>query len=253
MKKWILTIWKDPVWSKVISALIIGAVIALWGWLSERGLKTITYPLPLWLFLLFVVVAMFVVYLVQINKNKEISRLFDLLSRKDESLTHTVKENMQLIAELDEIKKEYNSIITYNHNHLDIDKRLFVRIIDELLPDNGSIAYFDYGGAHTYDNDKLKEFYNFLEKCRNKTFYFHDDNTNRLMQNLISEIRSFVYIVGNSTWAVNNSEMWAVPAEWKYKDPERFDATIDKLNNAVSQLVEAYSNFIVYGRKKFAV
>jgi hypothetical protein len=53
------TIWKDPVWSKVISAAIIGAAIVIWAKISNYSwlqiyyfiLKGLSYQIPIWLFL----------------------------------------------------------------------------------------------------------------------------------------------------------------------------------------------------------
>ncbi|MGK9127166.1 hypothetical protein M1D52_02340 [Olivibacter sp. SA151] len=56
---WIKGVWKDPVWSKVISAGIIGGIIWV-GKLFPILSDILTYQIDLWLTLIFVIITFFV-------------------------------------------------------------------------------------------------------------------------------------------------------------------------------------------------
>lgn len=59
IREWILKIWKDPVWSKVISAGIITAIAIIWAKITNHSWKEIydfvlnalSYKVPIYLFL----------------------------------------------------------------------------------------------------------------------------------------------------------------------------------------------------------
>ena len=54
LKKSVSTIWKDPVWSEVIAAMLIAGGLGLWQFLSGKsfdalfGFLAILYKIPLW-------------------------------------------------------------------------------------------------------------------------------------------------------------------------------------------------------------
>lgn len=100
---WIKIVWKDPVWSKVISAGIIGIIIWL-GKLFPILINILTYQIDLWLTLIFIIMTFFVSKYYSNKKQKKIER-----DRKEESI---ITNNLA-------IEKEYNDRVWRAFNGLE--------------------------------------------------------------------------------------------------------------------------------------
>ncbi|MDF2476476.1 MAG: hypothetical protein K0S24_1959 [Sphingobacterium sp.] len=100
---WIKIVWKDPVWSKVISAGIIGIIIWL-GKLFPILINILTYKIDLWLTLIFIIITFFVSKYYSNKRKKKIER-----DRKEESI---IANNLA-------IEKEYNDRVWRAFNGLE--------------------------------------------------------------------------------------------------------------------------------------
>lgn len=73
INNWIKSVWKDPVWSKVISAGIIGGLIWL-GNLFSVIRDILLYQIDLWLVLIFVIVTFFVSKYYSSDRQKKVEQ-----------------------------------------------------------------------------------------------------------------------------------------------------------------------------------
>lgn len=97
-------VWKDPVWSKVISAGIIGGIIWLAAKLFPIVRDVLTYQIDLWLTLIFIIIAFFVSKYYLNKRRKNIER-----DRKEES---NIANNLA-------IEKKYNDRVWRAFNGLE--------------------------------------------------------------------------------------------------------------------------------------
>ncbi|WP_027469100.1 hypothetical protein [Deefgea rivuli] len=78
MMNFLLRIWKDPVWSKVIATCIVAGAIWLWSTLNTSSfINTLfflntTYPTPLWLLILLGVCTVVLIFRL-ISKKKKVT------------------------------------------------------------------------------------------------------------------------------------------------------------------------------------
>ncbi|MGB4850423.1 MAG: hypothetical protein WBP41_21025 [Saprospiraceae bacterium] len=115
----ILYIWKDPVWSKVISAGIIGACLFLWAIVSyETFIDIISYKIPVYLYLL-ICVLLYLIYLIA----KEAKQIENPIW-KEQVGNYTFKELYTILATKDlpvpTIGMKYSNVQPPNHNIIEL-------------------------------------------------------------------------------------------------------------------------------------
>jgi hypothetical protein len=149
------------------------------------------------------------------------------------------------------------SIKSVNNNYSDeeklIDKQLFLKIKDEILPSNGSISFLrhhNFRGAFRSDN--IEDFRTFIYSIENPEFEFIRKILEKKFKSLKSNISNFMLDLAQNTWNVDNPNIDAkrVPKEWEKEQPERYRNTISKLNNYADTICSEYDQFIKLGIRK---
>jgi len=140
---WIKGVWKDPVWSKVISAGIIGGIIWV-GKLFPILSDILTYQIDLWLTLIFMIVTFFVSKYYSRNRQKKVEQYN--------------KQNLNNAKKL-AIEKEYKNRVWRAFNGLEEqDLRLLKAIYEMPLsdPDNKTSRMISQSSLSLYDESIKK-------------------------------------------------------------------------------------------------
>ncbi len=103
MLKILKQIWHDPVWSKVIAAVILAALAAIWAAVHFSWWQRLlsSYPIPLWLLVLLIALTLFS-FAVLLWKRRQFGepniKMIDLAVRRDENkgVTYPLKCWVQL-------------------------------------------------------------------------------------------------------------------------------------------------------------
>lgn len=134
---WAKSVWKDPVWSKVISAGIIAGIIWL-AKLSPMLSNILTYQIDLWLTLIFIIITFF------ISKH-----YFSNEQKKVEQYKKQILNNAKNAA----IEKEHNDRIWRAFNGLEEQDLRLLKAIYEMPisdPDNKTSRMISQSGLALY-------------------------------------------------------------------------------------------------------
>ena len=215
-------IWKDPVWSKVISAGIIGLVILIYNYIyslvTNTNFKTnITAfwnsKISLW------VVAVIIIVLVTI---------FTLIKLSNRKAKDT---------------------FAYDEKTLELDIAFFNKIRNEMLTMQ-SIYWLrnnNFGGRG-FEDELLQPFDNIEIEMERPDYDFFNPKLENLLQELMEPIKDF-----NSFLLLNvfseGSHRLTVPPEWRHEQSERYDEAVDGIHRRVQKLTLKYDEFVRNGRK----
>jgi len=143
--KWIKSVWKDPVWSKVISAGVIGGIIWL-GKLFPILSDMLTYQMDLWLTLIFMIITFFASKYYSNKRQKKVEQY----NKKIEQYN---KEELTIANNL-AIEKEHNDRVWRAFNGLEEqDLRLLKAIYEMPLsdPDDKTSRMISQSSFSLYD------------------------------------------------------------------------------------------------------
>ncbi|WP_291285386.1 hypothetical protein [Flavobacterium sp.] len=215
-------IWKDPVWSKVISAGIIGFVIliynSIYSLVTNTNLKTniIAFwnsKIILW------VVAVIIIVLVVIYT---LRKLFN--------------------------RKEKDDFV-YDEKTLELDTAFFNKIRNELLTMQ-SIYWLrnnNFGGRSF--QDELLQPFDMIEMQMERADYdFFNPQLETLLQELMEQIKDFNSFLLPNVFTESVHRL-TVPSEWRHEQPERYDEAVDGIHRRAQKLALKYDEFIRKGRK----
>ncbi len=204
-------IWNDSVWSKVISACIVGLSIYVYNYFSEIKFLEITVKLYIVLILFFLLLICFFIYQKYIyNKNR-------------------------------------NSFL-YDEETLKIDKELFIKI-KELLPPE-SITWLrnnDFGG-HGFKEANLDPFDNIEFESENKELEFFNPYIESLKKELIDSILDFNSVSLSYIFNGGYNKL-TIPPEWETEQPERFYEAVNEIHKRTELIGNSYDKFISETRK----
>lgn len=204
-------IWKDSVWSKVISTGIIGLIIFLTAKLNSNVL-TVLYDLmklkiDLWVVLLLVVI---IVVVASLLKGKA----------------------------------------SYDDNSITVDRNLFEKIRNELDMTSliTQVKANNFSNAPV-EIEQLTKLLRLIEENNKADFEFLNPKLNKLKNNLIKELQSFELSASRYLFGVKGNAGWtSIPSEWKYDQPERMKEAFLTLQRNEDKLADAYQKFISKGR-----
>ena len=153
-------IWSDPVWSKVISVIIITSPGLLYTFISakinnlafqEQLLSFLNIKISLWL-----AIILFFIFTISINFSKRIRTKFK-----------------------------------YDSETLNLDKAMFEKL-KNLLPQDGSISQFrSFATFLGFEFDEIENFRTFKEYCRRSDFDFFHPTLEKLKRELENKIEIF--------------------------------------------------------------
>jgi len=217
--------WKDPVWSKVISAAIIGLLTILYNIIIAiiENIDFITafnefwtIEIPLWTLIL---VLAFVTVIITINS----------LKRKHES----TPENKFL----------------YDENSINLDKQLFNKIRNELITQENIrwLKINNFAGFSFYA-DKLQPFDKFEYEAKKSDFEFLNPEIEKVNIDLKHSVENLSNILSGNIFSEGDNRL-SVPSEWEVEQPERFWKAVDEIHAASQNVGNKYDELIKIGRR----
>lgn len=237
MKK-INEIWKDPVWSKVISAIIIGLFTIAYNYaiskINNESFKQ-TFKnfwkskFELWQVGILVVALLIISIIFYKRKNKPIDNPFE------------------------EINIENLSNMDYTEDHKILDIGLFNKIRNEYLTDNEVSWLREQDFNFGFNRNIAFTFFNLTDKIHeNPNFEFFNEEIEEFKNKLIKSVQIFNHNLSNETYP-SGEIMQSVPKEWRLSNPEKFNYAVTILNQSKKELLDTYDSFIRAGRRTLRV
>ena len=220
MKKNLLKrIWTDPVWSKVISAILIAI-----GTTIFISIKS---------------------YYQDKSFNEALNEILDLqLDLKTILLIVILLVIIYLLLSAFRFK--------YSDSTKQSDIELFNTIRNTYLDQDNTIRFlreFNFRGA--FDTERIGGLDDFIDKCRNSDFKFHNPRLEKLKIQIQKEGEVLQEIVAIKTFP--EGRLNRVPREWEQNSTEEFNKAINGMNNAANKIVGIYDKFILTGRKELEI
>lgn len=209
-------IWSDPVWSKVISVIIIASAGLLFTYITakientafqEELLSFLNIKISLWLaIILFFTLTAFVNF-----------------SKKR--------------------KKQFK----YDNETLNLDKEMFEKL-KSLLPQNGSVNQFrSYYTFLGFEFDDIEDFRGFEEYCKRSDFDFFHPTLENLKRDLLNSIKIFLRNFYDKTKSKDDKMRHIVPPI--EENPEKHDENKKEFERSAENLIVKYDELIKSGRQ----
>lgn len=242
MKEKFLKFWKDPVWSKVISAGLIAILIFIYNYCEslikkesfKQTLKTfLDKEFKIWQFAIITFLFVLIIFIYKKYKPKKIE---EKNSFEDFDLN-----SLNFVRETEE---------QYDEESKNADKKLFNDIRTNILPSNNGIYWIrnqNFRGF-SFNPKNMRDFDEFEEFCRNPNNTFLNNDLEELKNKLNIKISKFTELIGLNTWSTDNG-LQTVPPEWEIEQPERFIETVNKIHSVTFEIVDLYDEFIKTGKK----
>ncbi len=213
------TIWKDPVWSKVISAAII-----------------IFFSLG---------------YNFYIAKFKGISFATAFLN------FWSYKVDLWFVATLAAIIAAtfflFNNRFKYDEETLKLDRTLF----NHIREDHSIIDFFlevKSNGFSTrpVDSNRIHTIIEVIEESKKPDYQFFNPRLNKLKNDLIRELENLDSVLSGNIYGAGIGWL-SIPSEWEYNQPDRMEKAIADVRKQEDIFTETFQNFITKGRKVLKV
>ena len=216
-------VWNDPVWSKVISSIILLILASVYAIIKSHvdnlGLFDVVVSvgreqIKLWYIVLVVVIGLIG---------------YGLFSKRKRSQQFRYDQH------------SYNS-----------DKELYDSILRDLTP-NGSIHFLrtnNFAGFsfHLSSLDELEDFYH--KYSNDPRFEFFHPEVEQRRKSLMTDIGLFEDIICINTFPGNRDDLQTVPPEWEEKDPKHFRTVVNSINAAAQQVCNDYDDFVRFGKRE---
>ncbi len=204
-------IWKDDVWSGVISTgivMLIGYVASnIDSRIKASLIKILSLKIELWIVLL--VVAF-------------VGIVFGLSTRRRH----------------------------YDEKSITVDRDLFNKIRNDLEMTSlmAKVKVHSFSNA-PIEIEQLTKLLSLLDENNKADFEFLNPTLNKLKENLIDELQLFELSASRYLFGVKGMPGWtAIPSEWESEQPERMQEAFTALQRNENRLAEAYQKFISEGR-----
>lgn len=214
-------IWNDPVVSSLIATGLIAIGGIVWSAIKSTFDKDVdfktafcdflTLKIELWYFLILILLIILIIWLFR----------------------HFRKE-----------------IFIYDKDSLRLDKELFVRIRNVLLPQPGPIDFIrenNFAGF-SFVLSELDGLYRISNESRNSDFEFFNPELEQHKKELVKLIDDFNVIISSETF-VTERGFQTVPPEWEQTQPERFRKVVKDINRLQDGICEKYDEFLKLGRR----
>ena len=219
-------VWKDPVGSKLIAASILAIISSIYvgikSYLESENFITVfldfwTKKIPLWGVLSVLAISLIVYWIFKKSKSENEKNEIDW---------------------------------TYNENTLNLDKKTFNKIKNELLPSNKAIEYIRHRNfaGFSFDDKMLMGLYDIEHENTHPEFEFLNPILENLKEELILEISKFTSLVGIETFPTHQGKQ-TVPPEWEIEQPDRFDKVVNELHQSTNRICNKYDELIRKGRR----
>lgn len=231
MKKQILKYWKDPVWSKIISVLLISIITLIYNYIISLIKRTnfltelynfLFIKIDLWL----VIILFLIIYLTYYFTRK----LF--LDKKEK--------------------------FRYDDELLGLDRNLFEKIRMEYIDDDAIKLLANQScSSRPFDCKEIDFAGKISDANLNPNFSFINPSLEELKQELVSSLEEFDYYVGSNTFSINGSGyrddniLWLkIPSEWNIDKQIEVREEIKRLEK---NAYEKCTQFIHLGRNTLKV
>ncbi|RCR70725.1 hypothetical protein [Larkinella punicea] len=213
-------IWADPVWSKVISAIIIAIGAVFWTLISTKiddvdfqtaWINLWTFNIKLWWLTVGIIIFLLLFWLRQFFKK---------------------------------------SIFKYDDETIKLDRQIFEKIRTELLPQTGAIYFLRHNNfaGFSFNTDSIEDLDNFEHECNKSDFEFLNPDLERMKIELLNSVDHFTGQIAVQTFPTNNGRQ-TVPPEWEIEQPERFWEVVNDLHRTKFQICDKYDELIKLGRR----
>ncbi|MDH7460364.1 hypothetical protein QEG73_03710 [Chitinophagaceae bacterium 26-R-25] len=223
-KKRLINIWKDPVGSQVISVGIVGFLTLLYNLISSLISKNNFYTefklfwtlkFELWIYTIILLFLLIVIWIAKAAKKK----------------------------------KAY----IYDAETLKLDKALFSKIRNEILPQDVIVLIKDLGfSGGSFHSDLLYKVLEISKEQKKSDFIFFNPALENSKNQLVQEVEKLHEITSQYIFGMGENTL-GVPREWIHEQPERFKEANENICEQESRLLQCYDNFIRLGKTTLKV
>jgi hypothetical protein len=134
------------------------------------------------------------------------------------------------------------------------DRRVY-EILVKVLPWDGSLHFIRHNNfaGFFFNLDRLNDLHEFEHECENPSFEFIDPDLEGLRVALREHIREFTHLIAYETFPTNRAGCNAVPEEWEYEQPERFDRVVNRLHDAAKEACGTYDALVKLATRKLGM
>jgi len=213
-------IWVDPVWSKVIAAIILAIAAVIWTVISAEindidfhtaWINFLTFNIQLWWLTIGVIILLLLFWLRQNFKK---------------------------------------SSFQYDDETLKLDRQIFEKIRTELLPQTGAIYFLRHNNfaGLSFNTDSIQDLDSFEHECKKSDFEFLNPDLEKIKIELLNSVDHFIEQITFQTFPTNNGRQ-TVPPEWELEQHERFWEVVNDIHKTKFQICDKYDELIKLGRR----
>ncbi|MDQ0065922.1 hypothetical protein [Chryseobacterium lathyri] len=209
-------IWKDSVWSKIISVIILAVVTFIYNALvakdkNETILESLSqvlyFKVELWIFIVICLSVCLVLYFT---------------------------------------KRQFK----YDNETLELDRKLFNQIsngegILELILEIKGNGF----SSHPVKMERIETMIDLLEESKKPNFEFLNPQLDALKCKILDELSNLDSTLSNYVFGANLHGWVSIPSEWEYGQSERFNKAKSEIRKQEDIFTEVYQKFITEGRK----
>lgn len=213
-------IWKDSVWSKVISVAIIASITFLYNIIIAK-IKNETikdslynfwnYKIELWVFTMILLFLFVIIYF-------------------------------------------FSERFNYDNETLELDRKLF----NQILKGEGMMDLvleiknqgFSSGPVRI---ERIEAMISFLEESKKPDFEFFHPKLNNLMQKIIEAFHDLDKVLLEYIFGANNHGWVSIPTEWEYEQLDRLKKAKKEIKEQEENFTKKYQEFVTEGRKVLKV
>lgn len=209
-------IWKDSVWSKIISVIILALMTFIYNALvakdkNETILETLSqvlcFKVELWIFIAICLFVCLILYFI-------------------------------------------NRQFKYDNETLELDRKLFNQIsngegIIELILEIKGNGF----SSHPVKMERIETMIDLLEESKKPTFEFLNPRLDTLKCKILDELSNLDNTLSDYVFGASLHGWVSIPSEWEYGQSERFNKAKSEIRKQEDIFTEAYQKFITEGRK----
>lgn len=216
-------IWKDPVWSNVISVIIITLSTLIYNLITSK-LENVDFKsvfigfwnvqIKLWAISIIFLFCLILSTIINYRKRKKVVSF------------------------------------EYDDKTLALDIELFNRIRNELLPQEGTIYWLRHNNfaGFSFDVEKLEPLDDIEYENKKSDFEFLNPELEKIRLELLQEISTFTTLMAENTYPNQNGRQ-SVPADLETEDHVMFWEIVNEIHANKHRLCDKYDELIRMGRK----
>lgn len=142
-----------------------------------------------------------------------------------------------------------NKQYVYKAGEVELDKILYLKIREEILPQNQTIDFLRHNNfaGFSFDRKILIDTDNFEREKDNPNFHFFHPKLEIIKNELMGYIGQLNCLVATQTFPTPQGRQ-SVPSEWESEQPERFNKAVDDIHSINDRICSKYDELIINGR-----